>query len=804
MVKSDNEIIISLSDLVQAIKRHRFTLLWSTLACCALATYHCLQRPIVYKARGVLITASPSGGATSLGAKFLAAGGLGDSGFVIHDDPQDFIDAYPVAERVVKKLQLQGYLSEKQDVKTYHPIITSLLAFKAKRYFPTQAPSTPFGSVEPCPPHHTLSFTRPEGTLALGKVIYPIDEARTLKLRFLDEDTFEVAGIGKGKIGSPFTHDGYTFTLIKKREAALSNREYTLFLTPLHLAVHKLQTVVKLEKSKKNSRLLQVFCSHSDRALATEVVNAFMQEYINYLRVQGTEKISHQLSYLSQREETILTKLKILIKAQGVYAREALAKGSFSLLGDPQSTSLMYQGACKNYAERGVEIQSTYASLFETHPSLTNIIKEVTEWRVREPELMRRAHTLTSLTGPVLLGQMNQEIATLQLQFQNYDNLCHLLDQEDFELYALSGVATNLLSDGEIARLSRTAAGAHYTAKERAFAIEEMAAEKALIKARLTNLKQLQQSEVASLQERTQVVQKELLLALVRELKIIENDVAYYLTHCGEHVDQLLFEHNVFLNKEVLSKLQGELLMMAEAKNLAYNLESLRSKPFEWAHLPYLPEPPKLTKFGVIGSFLGLFFACAFIVLREISVGPTASISNMNALGRRVVDEDEAVFELMRGGNSWALLTKESHFHFTLAKKMAAAGKKTLLFYLSGKGVSCLERLVIHEERGWASLELGKVADNTVLQGAAFAQLVDALKESYDVILFIADVKLRLVATELGKQLLYVVTDERISELEQLPSETLYLHQTAKSPEKKSLKEIIRSSSFSLKQTSIS
>ncbi len=789
MVEHENQIIISLSDLIQATRRHRMLLLYVVVGFSFLAINYCLTRPITYKAEGVLKNKSKDAG--GIGSMFAAFGTFGDSGgYAATDDPKNFLNSYPVAECVVKRLNFQGCLIENKN-RARHPIIDSLLALKAKNHFSSRAPHTYFGPTDPCPTSANQPFVLSNKIgLHLEKVIYPLDEPAILDLHFIDKKNFEVLGLGKGRIGQSFTNNGYTFCLADTGEN-LAGRNFILFLSPLHLAVHKLQTAVTITKDKKNPQLLNIVCINADPVLAAAVVNQFMQEYINYLKAQGMEKINHQLSYLSQREQDVITKLKILTKAQGVYAKDELAKGNFTLLGDPKSAALLYQQACKTYSELSLSIQSTYESLFECRKPVTEIVKEVKEWMVEEPDLVKKANMHTSSTGPAILTRMNLDLENLALEFENYNNLSNLLDQEDFQLYALSGVAAGLLLDGEITRLSRLAAGANHTTKERSFAIEEIAAEKSLIKERLLHAKQLQEKEVLSLKERIKAVQKELLVAFVKELAIIEEDVAHYLIRCGEHVDQLLFEHNAFLNKEVLSKFQGEILGMAEAKNLAYNLESIEIKAIEWAKPPLLPEPPKLKKFALLGICLGLFFGLAWIALREIYFGPTASPTNLRGLSKHVLSEEGVVFEVLKKGNCFALISKRSHFASILAEKMSLAGKKTLLFNFSGKGLSCLEKVVIHEEKAWDSLELGQIEDIVILQSKAFSFFLDSLKERYDAIILVADEKYKRIAAHLASRVIYCVTDERISELAGLDDQTLYLHEKLVMPVKKTLKELI-------------
>ncbi|MCH9636233.1 MAG: hypothetical protein S4CHLAM81_14610 [Chlamydiales bacterium] len=789
MVDDENQLLISITDIIAALKRGRFLILAAALLGMVLFGWFCLTRyTFSFEAEGSMKTKQKE--MSGLGSKILNLSDTPEGGYISDDDPKNFLNSHPVAETVAKEQHLQGFIFENKTAVKTSSLYQGLLAFKAQCHFGARAPKTAFGQVEACPEESDTPFSREPCSLVFKELIYPLHAPTQLSLRCIDENRFIVNETKEGKFGRPFTQDGYTFTL-KGDGSPLSGRQFQIHFSPLKQAATLLSNAISIKSHPTNNQLLKVTCNHPSPHMATKLLNGFMDGYTRYVRKEGLEKINHQLNYLSEREQAITVKLRNLTKAQANFAAEELDKGSFSLLGDPKSAASLYQNACNQYSTLSMDVQSLHESIFGCYRPIEEVMIAIDDMAKEEPTLLEGINSSTRQAYQGILAGMNQQLEGFALKFQNYDNLLELLDRDDFELVALSGPAAALLSDGEVARLSRYIAGPNHTAKERAFATEQIREEKDLIRKRVSQLRAMEKEEIASIGQRMLEVQKGLAVAIVRELKIIEKDIAHHLIRCGEHVDQALFEHNAFLNKDVLSKFQGELLNMAEAKNLAFNLEAIENKPFEWASAPFLPVTPALRKFGVVGALIGATIVIAFLILREIFRGPLATAINLRSLGRRVVNSETAFIESNHKGMVCSVLGKEPALHLTLAKKLALSERKVLIFHLYGEKRLNMEKPSIQKRKSHDELELGEVQDRAILQGATFIKLVDSLKQKYDAVIFVGKTEFGQILAPRCDKMFYAVTTERIKEIVTPPLKTFYYQEEKVTVKKRSLKEAI-------------
>ena len=274
-----------------------------------------------------------------------------------------------------------------------------LLVHSSAHHSQNRAPGAAIGRVDPCPNEADVSFFTTKCPLSFYRLVYPLAIPTSLTIRFLDEENFTIGSELEGKVGQPVTKDGFTFTL-QNGGKSLKGREFNLSFVPLHSLAKYLGKEVCIEVDKQNKQLLRVTCTHPNPKLAKDVINAFLEEYMRYLQLQGTEKIHHQLNYLSDREKDVITKLRTLTRAQAAYAQRELEKGSFSLLGDPKSASLLYHAACQSYSDLSSEAQFLYESLYGNQRPIDQIVTAVEELSSNEPHFLDKTNTVTRKTGP--------------------------------------------------------------------------------------------------------------------------------------------------------------------------------------------------------------------------------------------------------------------------------------------------------------------------------------------------------------------------------------------------------------------
>ncbi|MCP5469576.1 MAG: hypothetical protein H7A36_03630 [Chlamydiales bacterium] len=777
-------LIISLPDLVAALRKNRYKFLGAAALCSVLLFYFALSLGYTYEAKATIKVESNKGGG-GLGAKLLSLSGVSDDSFVSSDDPKLFLTSYKVAEKVADRLLYQGLLRE---IKKSHSsrlafLAKTLATFKANKYYAAHTPPTLYGGANACP--KISLFPDENEDLYLSALNYPGEGSSSLLITFRNAHSFSVTEegmpLGSGVLGSPFSHDHFSFTL-RSNTPSLDGRTFTLSLIPKSVAIHALQNRVKVEPEKKNPDLLVVEAKHGNRHAAARIVNLFIQEYHSYLRDQGAEKIEHQLLYLSEREANTAMRLRELAQQRAKVTKEALKENRFSIFGDAEIAQATLQDTCERHSELRLQIQELHDSLFGFHRDLDEIIPLV---KIFEKEIAPSYEaSITALDSDIA------ELKKIELDITSLKKLSTLLDQEDFQLYAFSEKMLRIFEDAGLEYLSRMAKGPNRTMKERAFAAQEIESEKAVAKERIAHLVRMRGQESAALKSEIEKVRKALICSFAQELKITERDIAMQLIRYGEQSEDAVAEHTNNLNQKVLSIFHGELLKMVEAKNLSFNLESLSSRPFEWATAPLLPKTKPLGLFSLVGVVLGLFIVFVWVVLHEVYLGPTASRTNLEAMGKRVIDD--IPYEILkREARTVALCSKQSAFAHQTAKSLRAAGKKVLLFLMTPKGASCFEKLEIKDD----ALKLGNIQERAMLQGEPFKKMIQKLQDTYDIILFVnVETSWMREVCDLAELTIYGVVNERV---EEMPEVDFYWHTLPL--QKKKLSDI-KLSSFSSSQ----
>ena len=414
MVKPENQIIISLSDLWAALKRQSFVVAATVISCILLICYYITSLPVTYKAEAQFKTQKKESG--GLGATLLSMSGGGGGGYMENDSPKDFLVSYPVAERVVKRLFLNGHIQELKKTQPSSARFQSLLAFKAKRHFESKSPHVLVGSIEPCPAISELPFHLIETPINFKQLIYSLDIATSFTIRFIDDKNF-ITDAGKpGRINEPYTNGEYTFILNSNGES-LKDRLFHFSLAPVYNVAKNLGNQLTVETDKENKQLLNLSYTHSHPEVAAKVINSFLTEYMLYQKAQGAEKIDHQLKYLASREQDIITKLKRLTKAQAAFAKDEISRGNFSLLGDPKSATILYRNACKQFSILSLEIQSLYESLYGEQKTIEDILTSIDV----NSNSSIQTNIGTKKSGESLLQQLNKQIEDFDIKFIKYE-----------------------------------------------------------------------------------------------------------------------------------------------------------------------------------------------------------------------------------------------------------------------------------------------------------------------------------------------------------------------------------------------
>ncbi|NGX45588.1 MAG: hypothetical protein K940chlam2_00743, partial [Chlamydiae bacterium] len=306
MIRCSEQIVISLSDFWKAIKRGRWTL-FIVAASFALFFFYCqVKKPIRYTSKGVFKNSSGSSKVNL--PSFLRGGEFSSMMNEGEEHLSSLFKSLPILTQVVQKLHLQAALQGYERKSSLQKLRETLHAEKSHYIYRTlKRPASLILSGNVLVPD-SLPFHDPSPPLLCADISYAEETYTNLALHFHDAHTFSVTGtngksLGEGQFVKPFTCEKGQFTL--QNYGLDPQKPATLQLTLVHLekAALGLQNGLSVNRDKENPSLFHVQYTHSNRQLATAIVNAVMSEYSSYIKNEGEKKISQQLSYLSTRQE---------------------------------------------------------------------------------------------------------------------------------------------------------------------------------------------------------------------------------------------------------------------------------------------------------------------------------------------------------------------------------------------------------------------------------------------------------------------------------------------------------------------
>jgi hypothetical protein len=239
-------IILSLSDIVRAIKEGRFFLYLGAAVFGCSAFLYLMLKPISFTSMGVF-NGNISHPTTPL-AKALEF--LGKEEKVSDADTRSLLRSYPVLEAVVRSLNLQATLTEKEIGKRFREIWYTLKTAKAyRRLKKHKIPSRIPAQAVYIPDHLIIPDRLPK--VVCTQVEFPHEISHSLTILFQSENSFKVFErtklLGEGKLDHCFEWDRGSFTLSGK---AKKGKKLYLHLLPLQKAVECLKSRVKILKNK--------------------------------------------------------------------------------------------------------------------------------------------------------------------------------------------------------------------------------------------------------------------------------------------------------------------------------------------------------------------------------------------------------------------------------------------------------------------------------------------------------------------------------------------------------------------------
>ncbi len=300
----EDKFLLCFADILSLFRRAKFKILACALGVGALGAFCALLMPIRYQAEGTFREKGVRSNNFSTSVLQLLGGGSPVGG---ESEAASLMTSRKILKDVVDNLHLQAHLTAISDIETTPKLIKNNLMIAWASTF-SSSPK-PVLKDFCCP----LKVDALQFTGEIPRVLW-IDLQEDGKYEAFDLLNSK-ASMGWGKLGEPFQLEDLSVTLVSSDSAQpIKAQAFSLVVNSLENTVKQLCSILKVEPTKLDKSLLALKCEHRNRHQASEIVNAVMDSYQNYLKNYHTEVALSQLDYLSQRRDQLRTNLVSLMQ----------------------------------------------------------------------------------------------------------------------------------------------------------------------------------------------------------------------------------------------------------------------------------------------------------------------------------------------------------------------------------------------------------------------------------------------------------------------------------------------------------
>lgn len=567
----DPTILVSFSDLVVIARASKQKILIGALFFACLTCTYLLTKPITYEAQATFRekVRSQSGVNTNQVTSVFLTPGNNDSNEAISTMKSRYI-----LERVINKLGLNASIARNQ---FRFPTLANIRDNLIAEYASLRNRSGPL-------------FFNAQHDISAKDVSYLREEPLSLQLNFISEDEFQFSGpeniSGGGKIGVPVSMQYASFTITRENNLPLTSQEFLLTFEPTHNILHSLLNNIKIATHRDDKTLLTLKYAHSERQTASDVLNAIMLAYQDYLKQEQEHILSEQVQYLQSRHENMQEGLhKMMVD------HAATLSSDVAVTGFPDTNKAMDFLAMRQ-AEYSKELLSIDLELKRLHkaqqegtgyyeryavdgPSVIN--KILTEMRLLKQQSDSIELALTrslnktqgtqeeheDTTQPFLRGQEAQHhefqginLETAQELYVEYGKQLNILESEvlqqyfvldqmknpEFEISSLSTILTDSVSKEMIKKASTLLLSIrddhNRSAKEQERLKNELSIQKGFLALHLQQSLQLLQLKENLWKEKIQSILNITLNLINKEIAILQEQMNAYMRTRIENLQQ--------------------------------------------------------------------------------------------------------------------------------------------------------------------------------------------------------------------------------------------------------------------------
>lgn len=308
-------MVISLTDLLRLLKRHRRSIGFGALVGAALLFLLALLRAPTYPAvatfQDVIENAKGEMGIRQM-ITDLSGEGQSQARCSL-----SLLQSRAVLEPAIRKLGFQAKITaSKGDPRSFAQRIVRNLKVEALSLI--RKKRLPF---------------KERGRLVASDVDYKGELPLRFFLLFTSDKSFDLYRDGKlwvsgCQLGERISTDHFELTFQSEAQV-VRGRRYRIDLMPMHEAVEKLCKRLKVVPDEEDMNLLVLRLSDSDRHTAADLVNGVVTAFDHYLTRVEQKRAEEQLAYLAQRRESTLADARDLLRASADHLAQNVGEGHF-------------------------------------------------------------------------------------------------------------------------------------------------------------------------------------------------------------------------------------------------------------------------------------------------------------------------------------------------------------------------------------------------------------------------------------------------------------------------------------------
>ncbi|MBS3902754.1 MAG: hypothetical protein KGZ30_00020 [Anaplasmataceae bacterium] len=628
MKEHDFSFLITYEDVVNIAKKHRKTLMKWTVCAIAAGLMFVLIQPVQFKAKASFIEGGTQ--SSSALAQFINSATSTSQG----SNATFMMRSEKVLQHVVEALGLQVHVYE------------GPLPGKFKNFFENIQYSW-LGRIDA---HDTFEFAK---TSYLGL------REKPLLLSFKDAEHFTLKEeqeevVFQGCLGEEVISPEFSLTIIKTPKHLHIGKTYTLSLQPRLNVIDTLKAQIEICPDKKDKNILWLYCVNHNRTRAAQIVNQLAVSFLESLKQENNSLAKEQQKLLHERRAQLELEFDHSLHQHVDFLKESIAHSGFvevkqqiELLEKPQQ-ELQKRLVDLNTLEGTLkEVQTTYARVTGlTAPLKLDLIAKQGE-DVSVPWVWNKIHDWSQQFSGVDLATAQSLYATYQNnldkiedQIDTVEFLLPKVQQEDFELNALSALAQDAVTNALVSRASESAQSlreeGNYSKKNLSRFGDSLKSQKKFIEAHLRQSLELYYQQAKVIQSKLATLRSVMLTLIGSEKEAIQDQVRQFQEQLKDVPERWGLEKRLEMHSEMTQTMVEAMAQVIEGNIIEHQMKHIGSKIIDSARIPTTPWRKNPVQMALLFALITWVGGYGFFFVKTLWKGLPLSLSSAMAYGLSV------------------------------------------------------------------------------------------------------------------------------------------------------------------------